>query len=68
MHEEGIPDKTIAKIGGWEDIATLKNLSAFDVGFGRGCSSEDYREVSEDEQKEMTKEEILYFSFLVISY
>ena len=26
MHEEGIPDKTIAKIGGWEDIATLQKI------------------------------------------
>ena len=26
LHARGIPDKTIAKIGGWDDVATLHNI------------------------------------------
>ena len=26
LHERGVPDQTIAKIGGWDDVATLHNI------------------------------------------
>ena len=44
MHEHGIPDKTIAKIGGWEDISTLQKIYQHSTKTAEEAAAETIRE------------------------